>query len=56
MKQAKELLPLVQDQVLRNILKDIIDDLARIQSIPAVTTTSDITKIRDAVNKITGKI
>ena len=56
MKQLNNLLPFVEDQNIKKILQEIIKELERIHSIPAVSTTTDITKVRDAVNKITGKI
>ena len=56
MKQLNQLLPFVQDQNVRKILQEIISELDRINSIPAVSTTTDISKVRDAVNKIIGKV
>lgn len=55
MKQAKSLLPLLKDRVLQTVLEEIIVELERIRSIPTVPTT-DTTALRNAINKITGKI
>ena len=55
MKQAKALLPLLKDRVLQTILEEIISELERISSIPAVPSTDTIV-LRNAINRITGKI
>lgn len=55
MKQAKSLVPLLKDRVLQTILEEIITELERIKSIPAIPTT-DVTALRNTINMITGKI
>ena len=55
MKHLLQMLPSIQDNTTRLVLQEIIKELDRIKSIPAVTA-SDVTKVRDAVNKITGKV
>lgn len=56
MTQLEPLIQLIQDQNTRRVLLKIAKELNRINAIPTVTTTSDLVKVRDAVNKITGKI
>ena len=55
MKQAKALLPLLKDRVLQTILEEVIAELERISSIPTIPTT-DVTALRNTINRITGKI
>lgn len=55
MKQAKSLIPLLKDRVLQTILEEVIAELERIRSVPTVPTT-DVTALRNTINKITGKI
>ena len=55
MKKVDHLLPLVQDNNIRIILQEILAELNRINAIPAVTL-ADTTKVRDAINRIIGKV
>ena len=56
MKQLKSKLQSVNDPAVREILGGIIAELERIRSIPALKESPTTSNIRDAINRLTGKI